>query len=142
MSNGNSTGKSVLLGVLAVIGALALIVGGYLAVVALSQPVGVGNAIIKKNSAENWTRAQAEFEDRYADILATENKLVVACTALRDDPEDKTLRTNFTGLSGYYLTVVGEYNAEARKFLSQDFRAADLPSEITPSRTATECEEK
>ena len=42
--------------------------GGFALKVALSGPKGVGDAIIQKNSAENWTKAQAEFENLYAGI--------------------------------------------------------------------------
>lgn len=126
---------------------IILILGGLIGwgiwaiTVATSQVRGQGDAIIEENSAENWTAAQARFEELYADIIATDRKIDVAYLALQEDPEDPTLKTNYTGTVNYCLTIVGEYNAEARKFLSEDFRAADLPEQINNNDPDTDCKE-
>lgn len=98
--------------------------------VATSGAKGQGDAIREKNSAENWVAAQARFEDMYADIEATDRKITVAFAALQSDPENKTYQQTYLGTVNYCLEVVGDYNAEARKYLAADFRAADLPQEI------------
>lgn len=109
--------------------------------VAVSGPKGQGDAEIKKNSAENWVAAQAQFERDYQDILATDQKITNAYTALQANPDDKTLQTNYAGLTSYCLSKVAGYNADARSFLSEDFRSADLPAEIKTTNSTTDCKE-
>jgi hypothetical protein len=109
--------------------------------VALSGPRGQGDAIIEKNSAENWVAAQAGFERDYQEILTTDLKITNAYQAWQADTEDKTLQTNYEGLKSYCLSKVSSYNADARSFLSQDFRSADLPSEIPLTNSTTDCKE-
>jgi len=107
--------------------------------VAVSGPKGVGDAVIKKNSAENWTAAQARFEDLYADIQASDRKIEVARNAVATSPDDKTAQQTLQGVQSACISFVGEYNAEARKFLSQDFRSADLPAQIDNHDSTTDC---
>ena len=102
---------------------------------------GSGDAVIEQQSSENWTAAQARFEDMYADIVATDRKITVAAQALALDPEDRTAKDTYLGTVNYCISVVGEYNAEARKFLSEDFRSADLPEQIGMNDTDTDCKE-
>jgi len=109
--------------------------------VAASGPKGVGDGIIQKNSAENWIAAQAKFEAQYADIVATDTKIELAKANLDTDPSDKTLQTQYTGLVSYCLSVAAEYNADARSYLSEEFRAADLPSQIDSTNPSTNCKE-
>lgn len=109
--------------------------------VALSGPRGQGDAIIEKNSAENWVAAQKEFEDRYQEILASDRRIDTAFAAKTASPDDRTVEQNFYGTVSYCQTIVGEYNALARSFLSEDFRAADLPSEISNTNPSTDCKE-
>lgn len=125
------------LGIIAVV----LLVGGAIwgISVAISGPKGVGDAVINKNSAENWTRAQAKFEDLYAEIQASDRKIQVARASLESNPTDKTAQQTLQGVQSACIEFVGEYNAEARKFLSEDFRAADLPARIENSDPTTDC---
>lgn len=109
--------------------------------VAASGPKGQGDAIIQKNSAQNWVAAQARFEQDYQDIIATDQKIVAAHTALQGAPADRTLQTNYSGLTSYCLSKVAGYNADARSYLSEDFRAADLPAQIDPNLSTTDCKE-
>lgn len=122
-----------------IVALVALGVGAFVLAVALSGPVGQGNGIIQKNSAENWTQAQARFETEYAGVIALDRKIEVAATALAVDPTDPTLQTNHTGVQNACISAVALYNAEARKFLSADFRAADLPDQINGTNPATDC---
>ena len=109
--------------------------------VAISGPKGVGDAVIKKNSSENWTAAQAKFEDMYADIEATDRKIDIAAATLASDPTDKTFQQTLAGTKTYCISVVGDYNAEARKFLAEEFRSADLPAQIDNFDPNTDCKE-
>lgn len=123
--------------IVAIILILSAIIWGI--TVATSGVKGQGDAVIKKNSAENWTAAQARFEDLYAEIKAADDKIDVAQDALALDPEDKTLQTNLSGTTNYCISVVADYNADARKYLAADFKAADLPDQIDEFDTDTDC---
>lgn len=109
--------------------------------VLLSEPKGRGDALVEKNSAENWVKAQKEFNDRYQDILATDRKITVAKEAWDTDQNNAVLQTNYNGLKNYCETAVGEYNSLARSYLAEDFRDADLPPEIDLNDPNTDCKE-
>lgn len=106
-----------------------------------SKPIGQGEAIIEKNSAENWTKAQGRFEDMYAEIVATDQKITVAKERMDTDPDDRTAKDTYYGTKTICLSFVADYNAEARKFLSADFRSADLPDQISDRQPSTDCQE-
>lgn len=106
--------------------------------VATSDVKGQGDAVVQKNSANNRIAAQERFEDLYADIKATDAKIAPARKAVKVNPTTVN-QTNLTGLINYCLDVVGDYNAEARKYTSADFRAIDLPAEISDLDSATDC---
>lgn len=102
---------------------------------------GQGNAVIIKNDAVNRIAQQERFEQLYADIKAADLKVEVAHIALQGNPIDKTLQTNYTGTINYCISVVADYNALARKYSAEDFRAADLPEQIVQSDPSTDCKE-
>lgn len=137
VNSGARFGLGWIIVIVAIILAISAAVWGI--TVLVSGPRGQGDAIIEKNSAANWTAAQARFEDNYQEVKATDKNIAVTATALALDPENKTLQTNFLGLQNYCNTVVADYNADARKFLSEDFRAADLPQEIDSFDPTTDC---
>lgn len=118
-----------------------LIWGGFALKVALSGPKGVGDAIIQKNSAENWTAAQAEFEDLYAGIQSQDKKLNAAAAVLAKAPTDKTYQQTYSGIQSGCTELVADYNAKARKFLAADFKAADLPDQIDETDPLFDCKE-
>lgn len=107
--------------------------------VATSDVKGQGDSIITKNSSTNRISAQERFEDLYADIKATDAKIGPAKQAMKADPDSQVAQTNYTGLVNYCLDVVGDYNAEARKYTSADFRSIDLPAQISDVDSATDC---
>lgn len=125
-----STGKAVLIGILSFLAVIVVIVAVYVATVALSGPKGQGDAIIKKNSAENWTKAQSDFEQIYADVQATQQKIQNADQAAKADPNNKTKGQTLQGLQSYCASEVANYNAKSRSFLTQDFKSADLPYKL------------
>lgn len=106
----------------------------------ISSPFkGAGDAFKQKQSASNRISAQARFEDLYADIKATDAKLGPAKQALKQNPDSQIKQTEFTGLQNYCLDVVADYNAEARKYLSMDWKAIDLPDQIDTTSPSTDC---
>lgn len=119
-----------------VIVVFALLIGGAIwGIKVLIAPVkGEGDKQIIKHDANNMIAAQERFEDLYQDILATDRKITVAREA-----EGDTAATNLQGLQSYCLSVVGEYNAAARKFTQADFKAVDLPSKIDNSNPEVDC---
>ena len=98
--------------------------------VATSGIKGEGDGVIQKNSAENWLDAQARFEENYAEYESTIFKIKQAQKALQDDPDNAILQTNYQGTVNYCASLVADYNADARNYLREDFKAADLPDQI------------
>ena len=126
--------------VLVVLGVIALIsIGVWGFRVITSDVKGQGDAVIIKNSANNRIAAQEQFEQLYADIKASDQKITVAAAAVAADPNDKTAQQNLTGMQNYCLSVVGDYNALARKYSAEDFRSVDLPVQIDQSLPSTDC---
>lgn len=107
--------------------------------VVTSDVRGKGDAVTIKNEARNRIRAQEGFEKLYADIVASDRKVDVADAAAKASPDDRTLRQNAAGIRQYCLTVVGDYNARARSFSQEDFRAADLPFQVDGTDPKTDC---
>jgi hypothetical protein len=102
---------------------------------------GSGEAIKQRYNANNRIAAQERFEERFADIKAADRRIDVAKATLDADPADPTLRTNYTGAVQYCISAVGEYNADARKYTAEAFRAKDLPAQIDDTDPATDCKE-
>ncbi len=120
--------------------ATTLLVWGIWAIsVAISGPKGQGDAIKTKNSADNWTAAQARFEKQYQSVIAADQKIAVHQKALDADPTNPILQTNLTGVTTVCISSVADYNAESRKFLSEDFKSTDLPYQISTTNPATDC---
>jgi hypothetical protein len=126
------------------LGVVALIAGiwwvSFGAKIVSSEPIGQGEAIIQKNSAENWVKAQAKFEDLYAGIEAQDQMIEVLAESAERDSSIYNLR-NLDGARLTCLDMVGQYNADARKFLSSDFKSIDLPDQIDESQSSTDCKE-
>lgn len=133
------TSKVIWLGILAVVVIVVLSWGGYALSVAMSGPKGVGDAIKTKNSAKNWTNAQAGFEDSYQAIVSADRKIAVHKEALKGDPKNQVLQTNLTGTTTMCISAVADYNADSRKYLQEDFKSADLPYQIDSSDPSTDC---
>lgn len=120
---------------IAVIIVAALAIGGAIwgISVAVAPIKGQGDAAIKKYSAENWTQAQAAFEQAYADIQAQPAKIQIAQQAYDANPDDLVAQKNLQGLQSYCISRVADYNAKSRSYLLEDFKAADLPQTIDDS---------
>lgn len=122
--------------VLAVVAVISIGVWGFK--VATSDVKGQGDATVQKNSANNRIGAMNRFEDMYAEIEQTDAKIGPAKQAFKAN-KTQVNQTNLTGLVNYCLDVVGDYNAEARKFTSADFRPVDLPARIDNLNPSTDC---
>lgn len=122
---------------------LVLVTGGliWFVRVVTSDTKGAGDAQIVKNEAGNRIRAQEGFEDRFQAILTADKNLTATAEALLKDPGNQKLSTELTGQKMVCNDTVGRYNADARKFSKEDFRAADLPAEIDPNDPAMNCKE-
>jgi len=134
-----STKKIIAVALAVLLGAIALGWAIWAMNVATSGIRGQGNAVIQKNSAQNWTKAQGEFESIYAEIVATDQKITVARQRLADDPDDRTAKDIAYGTENVCLSLVADYNAKARTYLAADFRAVDLPDQISNLDPTTDC---
>lgn len=133
--------RFILWTVIAVVVAITVGWGIWAFTVATSQVRGQGNAIIQKNSAQNWTKAQAEFEDMYAHIEASDRKIVIAKERMDANPGDRIAEDNYYGSMTVCQSQVADYNALARSYTAQDFRSADLPDQIDSRNPTTDCKE-
>lgn len=106
--------------------------------VATSGVRGQGEGVAQRNSAGNWLDAQARFEENHAEYESTLVRIDVAYSAHIASPEDKTLEQTYLGTVGYCTSLVADYNADARNFLREDFRASDLPASLDPSTCTKE----
>ena len=109
--------------------------------VSTSDIKGQGDGVIEKNSSENWIAAQARFEDLYQDVVASDRKIQIAYDELQADPANPTLKTNYSSMKSICVNSVGQYDAEARKYLSAEWRAEDLPYQIDLTDPNTDCKE-
>lgn len=100
----------------------------------LASPSGKADAYRAKETGVNRVFSQQLFEKNYADIQATKTKITAAAAARTTSAEAEV---RYQGLISYCASIVGDYNAAARSYSTQDFRAADLPAQIDAS---TECE--
>lgn len=134
-------GRTALWIALAVLFVAALSIGGWAFHVATSDAKGQGDAVRIKNDGRNRVNAQEEFEQRYQDVVASDRRLDTLAAAKKAHPEDRAAETNYAGAVTYCVSVVGDYNAAARKYSKADFRAVDLPAEIDNNDPATDCQE-
>lgn len=148
--NPPSNTKIVIWSVITVIGVIVLVVGLWAAGVFTSGIHGKGEAIKQKNNAGNWTSAQAQFERDFADFQKFQTQATGAQTALdrfnQDHPVNPNAgpgdpteeqRTNLTndlaGIVQQCGNTAADYNTAARSYLSEQFRAADLPPSLDPA---------
>jgi hypothetical protein len=109
--------------------------------VATSGPRGQGDAYAQKNSAANWTKAQAEFNQRYQGIQALDKNVTQAAVALKRNPKDTRRQIEYDGNVRNCNDAVSNYNSLSRSYLAEDFRDADLPYQIDDTDPTTDCKE-
>jgi hypothetical protein len=128
--------------IIVILVALAIGAGIWGLTVALSGVKGQGDGVIQKNSSQNWLDAQARFEENYQEYESTLVRIDVFHEAHLADPDDAIAKTNWLGSISHCTDVVADYNADARNFLREDFRASDLPESLDPDAcTATQIQE-
>jgi hypothetical protein len=131
-AKGLSEGTLWLIGIIV----LGMIVGGVVFAinVATSNARGAGEAEIKNNSAENRIEKQERFEKLYAKVKTNEDLVAQHTASLAATPDSIQIKTVLEGVKSACNASVNEYNAEARKVTSMDWRAYDLPESLTNTR--------
>lgn len=136
------------IGWVGVLAAVAVVVFGGLAIaiwgfgVFTSDVKGRGDAEVIKNDARSRIRAQEGFEKLYQDIQAADRNLTTTAEALRAKPNgDLKLETELLGQKHQCAGLVADYNAKARSFTQEDFRAADLPPVLGITDPTMDCKE-
>lgn len=130
----------------AVVLTVALVILGILwGLGVIFSPVkGAGDSYSRKNSADNFIAAQAQFQDDFAqlgqfkanikakaeEITAWEKAHPNAGQSTGWDQaaeHDTQLHSDLSGLTQQCNALVSDYNAAASKYLSEEFRQAELP---------------
>lgn len=128
-------------GILVTVMVLLIGAGIWALKVGTSDVKGRGDAVVIKNNGQNLVQVQETFNKLYQDIKQTDLKINDAAALYHSDPKNVVLQTNYQGLVNYCRSVVGQYNSDARSYTKEDFRDADLPSEITDTDPTTDCKE-
>lgn len=133
--------RAIVIGIVLII----LCVGGGWAIFGLkvfTSPIkGAGDVVIANNDAKNRVQAQARFEALFNGIQAIDKNLDVLHDAMVANPKDRIAAETYRGTVMSCNIAVGDYNAEARKTLSVDWRTWDLPAQIDPNDPTTDCKE-
>ncbi len=150
-------GVLVLITILA--GALTLAINGTVLGIetGFSGIKGRAEQIQRNNSVNNRTAKQEYFEQTYQDIKAFDIQINNAAKTLSDfratnagktdnaigsiANEDSRLSQVLTGLKNQCAQTVADYNAEATKITSRDWRSEDLPQVIPTNNPAVDCKE-
>ncbi|QFG12927.1 hypothetical protein PBI_MIMI_205 [Arthrobacter phage Mimi] len=118
------------------IGLLLAIIGGvfFTLNVLLAPAKGAGGVVIKNNSAENRIEKQEKFEDLHAKVVFNEDLVAQYKKTVETDPTNNTAKINLEGAKSACKASVRNFNAESRKVTSADWKAIDLPQELTTTR--------
>ena len=108
--------------------------------VATAGIVGRGKAHIQIESANNRIEKQELFETLHADIRKYDDQIQVAAQTFSDYPTERH-QQNLQGLKLICIDTTEEYNAEARKVSSQQFRDSELPYQIDSFDIDYDCKE-
>jgi hypothetical protein len=120
-------------------------------VVAFSWLAGQGDADIQKNSANNWTSAQAGFQrdnqtyqtfltqirdakQRVADYEKAHPNLGNGTPFDPIQQRDDDLRDTVQALTQQCQNTASSYNTASQSYLSKDFKDAGLPEMLDPER--------
>lgn len=149
----------VLVLVTVLMGALTLAINGTVLGIqtGFSGIKGRAEQIQRNNSVNNRTAKQEYFEQTYQDIKAFDIQINNAAKALSDfraanagktdnaigsiANEDARLSQVLTGLKNQCAQTVADYNAEAQKITSRDWRSDNLPQVIPANDSAVDCKE-
>ena len=108
--------------------------------VATAGIYGRGEAHRQIESGNNRIEKQELFEGLYADIRAYDDQIQVAAETNTKSPTERNAQ-NLQGLKLVCIDATNDYNAEARKVSSEQFRASDLPPQIDSFDPDFDCKE-
>jgi len=110
---------------------------------------GRGDAYTQKTSGANRVFAQEQFERLFAEVRASDQKITIARLALAEwqarhpegcrpplPCEGDRLSTDMRGMQNYCLSIRAQYEAEARSYTKEQFRAGDLPARLSEADPA------
>jgi hypothetical protein len=112
--------------------------------VATAGIVGKGEAEIRIESANNRIEKQELFEILYADVRAYDDQINVTfdtLSSVTDDEDIDFYRQILNGQKNQCIDATNQYNAEARKISSEQFRDSELPYQIDSLNPDFDCEE-
>lgn len=104
-------------------------------------PKGAGDAHKTNESGTNRIAKQEMFEQLYADIQVADKRVGMFALARQASPDSYQASVNYEGAVNHCNQLVANYDAEARKQTSADWKAADLPAEIDQSDPKFDCKE-
>jgi flagellar biosynthesis/type III secretory pathway M-ring protein FliF/YscJ len=122
--------------------ALVLVIGALIWVITVvsSDTKGAGDAHKQNQSGTNRIAKQEMFQQLYNDIKAADQNVDLMYQTKTDDPSYVN-KTNYTGAVAHCRQLVANYNAEAKKYTSADWRDNELPSEIDSTNKQFDCKE-
>lgn len=123
-----------------VVAVLVIVVGLWVLGVFSSGVKGAGEAHKTNQSATNRIAKQEMFEQLYQDIQVADKRIDVMAAARAEDPSYPN-KVNYTAAVETCNTLVSNYDAEARKYTSQDWRDNALPSAIDQTDKKFDCKE-
>lgn len=100
---------------------------------------GTGDVTRQNNDANNRIEAQATFQRLYGDIQGYPPKITRAKADAAANPTDAQSKQVLDGLQNLCTDAVNTYNADAGSTTMQQWRPADLPTQINE---ADYCEAK
>lgn len=110
----------------------ALSLAGFAISTAVSGPKGQAQAYQEQQSKNNRLFAQANFEDRFNQVVSDVFSVKAVYDTYKLEPTD----INLTALTGTITACGGEvtgYDADANKYLLRNFRSIGLPRYIDPA---------
>lgn len=105
-------------------------------------PKGAGDAYKTNQSGTNRIAKQEMFEQLYADIQAADQRVNTFFLAKQaSGGESYPAQVNYTGAVNACNQLVANYDAEARKYSSADWRDNELPERIDQTDPKFDCKE-
>lgn len=132
------TNKWVLACILSVLAMIAVV---WVAQVLSAGPKGAGDAYKTNQSGTNRIAKQEMFQQLYEDIQVADINVTTLHTLKVADPSYVN-NTNYTAAVMQCTQLVHNYNAEAKKYTSQDWRDNSLPSAIDQTDPKFDCKEE
>lgn len=109
--------------------------------VLFAGPKGAGDAYKTNQSGTNRIAKQEMFEQLYQDIQVADLNVDATYVIQLTDPSYVN-KTNYLAAKQQCNQLVGNYNAEARKYTSADWRDNKLPSAINQEDPKFDCKEE